>query len=148
MNVNRKKSERGNAMLEFALSWSVMSLLFTGVFQYGYSFYSYNQLMSSVSGAAEIASKMQYDTGNPAAYTTAIQNLVLYGDETPKTSPLVPGLTASNVSVTVNMSNSFPTDVTVKIVNYQINSLFNTWTVNGKPRATVAYLGQVTCSTC
>src|ERR1700686_488011 len=75
-----KPSERGNALLEFALGWSVLWLVFSGVFQFGYSFYTYNVLMTAVANAPEIGSKLSYDTGTPATYTTALKNMVLYGD--------------------------------------------------------------------
>jgi hypothetical protein len=82
MRIVRKKSERGNAMLEFAIGFAVLWFLFTGVYQFGYAFYMYNVLQTATANAAELGSKMSYDTGDPSGYQTALQNMVVYGDET------------------------------------------------------------------
>jgi Flp pilus assembly protein TadG len=143
-----KKSERGNALLEFALGFALLWALFTGLYQFGYSFYVYNAVMTSVENASELGSKMTYDTANPSQFTTAVTNMVLYGNTTAGTNPIVPGLSSSNVTVNLNLQSSVPTDVTVSISNYAVDCLFTKFTFNGKPRATAVYMGQVTCSTC
>jgi hypothetical protein len=107
-----------------------------------------------VSNAAELGAKISYDTGNPAAFSTTLQNMVLYGDETAGTSPIVSGLTASmvNVSVTATGTSSVPSDVTISIGSattpYNINAMFGSMALKGKPRVTVKFLGQATCSSC
>ena len=149
MKPLRTRRERGNALIEFAIGWSVLWLLFAGVWQFGYSFYVYNTLMTSVAGAAELGSKMDYDTGNPTNFSTALQNMVVYGDETAGTTPIVPGLTTSNVNVAVTLdAQSMPRDVTITIQNYTINAIFQSFTPTNKPRATTKFFGQVSCSTC
>ena len=148
MIKSNKKSERGNALLEFALGFAVLWALFAGLYQFGYSFYVYNEVMTSVENAAELGAKMTYDTANPSNFTTAVTNMVLYGNTTAGTSPIVPGLASSNVSVNLNLQNSIPSDVTVSISNYSVDCLFTKFTFNGKPRATAVYMGQITCSTC
>ena len=102
MKNSRNKRERGNALLEFALGWSLLWALFAGIYQFGYSFYVYNTVMTSVANAAQLGSKMTYDTANPSQFTTALQNMVVYGNTTAGTSPIVPGLATSNVGVSVN----------------------------------------------
>jgi len=148
MIKSNKKSERGNALLEFALGFAVLWALFAGLYQFGYSFYVYNEVMTSVENAAELGAKMTYDTANPSNFTTAVTNMVLYGNTTAGTSPIVPGLASSNVSVNLNLQNSIPSNVTVSISNYSVDCLFTKFTFNGKPRATAVYMGQITCSTC
>jgi Flp pilus assembly protein TadG len=148
MRRQRNKSQKGTAILEFAISWSVLIALLTGVYQFGYTFYIYNQLMTSVSNAAELGSKMDYDTQQSSNYTTALKNMVVYGDTTAQTSPIVTGLTASNVNVNVTLVNSIPQDLTITITGYTVNAVFTSFTFSGKPRATVAYLGHVICSGC
>ena len=69
----RRKRERGNAVLEFAIGWSVLWAIFGGVYQYGYSFYVYNRLMTAVSNAAQLGSKIGYDTGNSSDFTGKLQ---------------------------------------------------------------------------
>ena len=145
-----KNSQRGGAMIEFAISWVVIWLVFTGVYQFGYSFYVYNALQTAVSDAAQLGAKMNYDTDSPSLFTTSLTNMVVYGDTTvPQNGKaIVLGLTAANVSVSVNPSSAMPTDVTVMIQNFQVDALFTKYTFNGKPRATAAYQGHVTCSGC
>lgn len=144
----KRINQRGNAIIEFALSWTLLSLLFMGSYQFGYSFYIYNQLMSCAAGAGDLASRLDYDTGDPSSFTTKIQNMVLYGDTTAGTTTLVPNLTASNVSVSVTTVSSIPTDVTISITNFSINAIFRTFTFSDKPRVTVAYVGHIVCASC
>jgi Flp pilus assembly protein TadG len=149
MNAKGKKGKRGAALVEFALGWSFLWLLFAGVWEFGYSFYIYNALLTAVSGAAELGAKMDYDTANPSAFTTALQNMVVYGDETAGATPIVPGLSTSNVNVSVTLdAQSMPRAVTVNIQNYTINSIFQSFSPTNKPRATTKFYGQISCSTC
>jgi Flp pilus assembly protein TadG len=143
-----KKSERGNALVEFAIGWSLLWFLFFGVYQFGYAFYIYNTLMTQVANAAELASKLDYDSANLSAYQTKLQNMVVYGDETSTNlNPVVPGLATSNVNVTLN-NTTIPQDVTITVTGYTIDAFFTKFALNNKPRATVAYYGNISCSTC
>src|SRR5579863_2576577 len=101
VGTRRAKGQRGNALLEFSIGFFLLWLLFSGTYVFGYSFYVYNRLLAATNDAAELGAKISYDTGNPSAFTTTLQNMVLYGQETAGTSPIVPGLTANNVSVSV-----------------------------------------------
>ena len=148
MRIRRNKSERGNALLEFALGFSVLWALFAGIYQFGYSFYIYNTMLTSVGNAAELGSKMTYDTGSPSTYTSALKNMVVYGNTAAGTTPIVPGLATSNVTVTVNPAGGIPTDLTITINNFTIDAVFARFTFNGKPRGTAVYMGNIICSTC
>ena len=148
MKTIKNKSERGNALLEFALGWSILWALFAGIYQFGYTFYVYNTVLTSVANAAELGSKMTYDTASPTTYSDALKNMVVYGSTTAGTTPIVRGLATSNVTVTVNLAGTIPSDVTITINNYSIDAVFTTFTFNGKPRATTVFMGQVSCSTC
>ena len=143
-----RKSERGNAVLEFALGWSILWMMFSGVYQVGYAYYVYNVLMTSVSDAAQLGAKLGYDTADPSTYQTKLKNMVVYGDTTAGTTPIVPGLTTGNVNVTMNPTNGTPQDLTITISSYTINGFFTSYTLNNKPRATMLYYGQISCSTC
>jgi Flp pilus assembly protein TadG len=145
----KRKAQRGNALIEFAIGWSVLWLIFAGVFQFGYSFYIYNVLQTQVANAAELGSFKQYDVSTPSNFTTTLQNMVLYSDETAGTTPCVPGLAAANVNVNVTTdSTGTPHDVTVSIQNYTISAIFASFTPTNKPRATVKYMGDTICSAC
>lgn len=145
--VRRRKSSGGNALIEFALAWSVLWMLFFGVYQFGYAFYVYNALQAAVANAAQLGSKMSYDTGTPSTYTTALKNLVVYGDETAGTTTLVPNLTTSQVSVVVSPTD-YPTTVSVAINGYTIDAFFKKFALTYKPQATTGFFGKVICSGC
>ena len=147
--TNGRKSQRGNVLVEFALSWSLIWLLFSGLYHYGYSFCMYNMLQTSVANAAQLASQLDYDTSATSNFTSQIKSMALYGDPSAASGTLlVPGLGSANVAVNVTLSSGVPTDITVDIVNFSFSTIFNTVSLNGKPRVTVAYRGQVTCSAC
>jgi Flp pilus assembly protein TadG len=149
MKTLKHKSERGNALLEFALGFSLLWALFAGIYQFGYSFYVYNTVLTSVGNAAELGSKMTYDTASPSTYTTALKNMVVYGSTTAGSTPIVPGLSTANVTVTPNTpGGSIPTDLTITINNFTIDAVFTRFTFNGKPRGTAVYMGNIICSTC
>ncbi|HLG99412.1 MAG TPA: TadE/TadG family type IV pilus assembly protein [Bryobacteraceae bacterium] len=152
MSVSKRKRQRGNALVEFAIGWSVLWAIFAGVWQFGYSFYIYNLLQTAVADAAELGAKMDYDiadTANPTQFQQKLQNMVVYADETAGTNPIVPGIAISNVSVAVTLdSQSMPRAVTVSITNYRISAVIGNFMLINKPRATTKYYGTITCSTC
>ena len=110
-----------------------------------------NALQMAVANAAELGSQIDYDvgdTGNPTSFQQKLQNMVVYGDETAGTKPIVPGLTTANVNVAVTLdAQSIPRDITITITGYTINAIFKSFALN-KPRATTKFLGQIICSTC
>lgn len=137
-------NRRGNVMIEFAIGSGLLLAAFTGTFQFGYTFLQYNNLENAVARGARYASLVPYDsaTTNPSvAFKTAVQNMVLYGTPTAGVSPVLPGLTAANVNLTVTFTNKIPTLMTVSISNYTINSLFSKNTLKTKPQVAYAYQG-------
>jgi len=138
-------TQRGGAIIEFALSFAFLFTVFTGVFQFGYAFYQYNSLENAVRGGARYASLRVYDssTSTPsAAYLTAIRNMVLYGNPTGGVVPITRGLTPEKVSVTVTFERNVPHLVTVAITNYQIDAVFTTLSLNNKPKVSFPFLGR------
>src|SRR5712692_2006170 len=117
------KRRRGNALVELTLSLTFLSALFLGTWQYGYAFYIYAELEQSVRAGARYASLLAYNSGTSTplpAFTTAVQNVVVYGDPAPAAgaTPVAPGLTTANVSVTPTWDSNAPTQMTVAIINY------------------------------
>jgi hypothetical protein len=141
-------SRRGSALIEFALGWGVLWMLFTGVFQFGYCFYRYNKLMTSTSNAALYAATLTYDVTHPDQYKTKVANMVVYGDPSGGTAPVIPGLTASNVNVNLNPIGSMPMDITITVQNFNIDVVFKTFSFTDKPRVTTVYMGNILCSGC
>jgi Flp pilus assembly protein TadG len=142
-------SRRGNAMIEFALSSTLLIYAFTGVFQFGYSMYLYNELEAGVRAGIRYASlagiSNNADSSIPAAYTTAVQNMVVYGTPSPGASPVpvIKGLTPGVVTVGVNFDTGHvPTDVSVQISTYSVDAIFKTFTFANKPVLKMPYFGK------
>jgi len=149
MKLIRRKSERGNALLEFALGFSLLWMLFSGIYQIGYAYYIYDRLTVATADAVQLGSRLPYDIGSPNTFKTTLQNMVLYGSETAGTYPIVPNLTAANVAVDAHPdANMVPRYVTVNITGYTINALFTSFSLPNKPGATGLYYGQIACSGC
>ena len=132
-------------MLEFGIAAAVILPIFAGSFQYGYSYYVYNNLQTSVRAAGRYAAARTYDsaTATPsAAFTTAVKNMAVYGNPLGGTRSVAPNLTTDKVAVSVAFSMGTPSQVAVQVNNFQINGVFGTVTLNGKPRATFPYLGR------
>jgi Flp pilus assembly protein TadG len=147
-----KRTQRGSVMLEFALSSLLLISVFTGTFQFGYTFYVYNKLETAVIGATRYASINGITNNNnqdvPTSFSTRVKNMAVYGTPTPATgaTPVAPGLTTGNISVGVTFADAGtasnrPTDVTVEVTNYQVDAVFKTFTFSGKPALRMSYTG-------
>lgn len=138
------RGRAGNIMTEFALGSGILVMAFVGTFQFGYTFLQYNNLQNAVARGARYASLIPYDsttTAPSAAFSSAVKNMVLYGSSTAGTSPALPGLTTTNVNLTVTFANGVPSAMTISISGYSINSIVATSTLTNKPKVTYAYQG-------
>lgn len=141
----RRRERRGNALVEFALSFGLLFAVFAGVFQFGYTYYVYNILLSAVRGGARYASVRVYDSGTStpsSAYLTAVRNTVVYGNPSGSGQALAPGLTPQNVSVTVDMEKNVPARITVAISSYTVDSVVQSFTLTNKPKLTFPFTGR------
>ncbi len=137
--------KRGNAMIEFALSFAILVPVFLGTYEFGYAFYIYNEMQTAVRGGARYASLRTYDsaTSTPSeAFVVAVQNMVVYGDPSGGAQPVVPGLAPENVTVTVSFESGIPRRVTVGINDFQANAVVDMLEFSTKPRVTVPYTGR------
>ena len=155
MNLGRTRSrERGDALIEFALSFFLIFAVFAGIFQFAYSFYVYNTLVTAVREGARYASIKPYDstTTTPSnKFLAAVQNMVVYRDADPAngTATVVAGLQPSNVALTVTGGPTggtlnAPTQMTVSITGFTVDAVFGTWNLTGKPNCTFPYTGILT----
>ncbi len=134
----------GNVILEFALAFPLLFLLLSGMYQFGYSFFVYNQLQSAVRTGGRYAGTTDFDGGQSgASFRSRIRNVVVYGVTSGGTTPVVNGLTTAQVSVTwLADSKGIPQTITVRISGFSFYAVFRTFTLSNKPKATFIYLGQ------
>jgi Flp pilus assembly protein TadG len=135
---------RGNAMVEFAVAFGLLFPVLAGSFQFGYAFYLYNEMQTAVRAGARYASLLTYDSANatPSSnYENAIKNMVVYGDPAGGSTPIVAGLTPSNVTVSVAFDLGLPSEITVGVNNYRANTTVAMLDFNRKPHVTVPFVG-------
>src|SRR4051794_12236397 len=76
--VGRHK-QKGHAMIELALSATLMMSFLAGTFQFGYTFYVYNQLVTAVGNGGRYAAIRTYRAATPQDVekgAAAIRNFV------------------------------------------------------------------------
>jgi Flp pilus assembly protein TadG len=139
--------QRGHAMLELAVSAGVMISCLAGTFQFGYTFYAYNQLVTAVGNGGRYAAMRTYHGGSDADVEhdrRAIQNMVVYGDPNPATdaAPVLSKLTPEQVDVKWVMDDKgTPSAVDVAIREYSVDAVFKTFTFSGRPGVEFPYFG-------
>ena len=144
----RSRSQRGSALVEFALAAPLGILALAGTFQFGYAFYVYNQLQLSIRSGVRYASLMDYkgtSSACVAATKDTVKNVIVYGTTAPAAdaSPIVRGLSKSNINVNFNPdTNGVPGNITVSATAFTVDAVFTTFTFSGKPMASVPYVGR------
>src|SRR6266478_7448785 len=137
--MRRRTRQRGHVMLELAVSASVLVATMAGSFEFGYSFYVYNQLVTAVGNGGRYAAMRTYRAATPEDVEkgrAAIRNLVVYGDAQPGTgaAPVVPNLSPEQVRVGWTLDAfGAPSAVEVGIASYTVNAVFRTFTFSGRP---------------
>jgi Flp pilus assembly protein TadG len=147
MRKRTRARQRGNAMIEFALAFTVLFPTLTGVYQFGQAYYQYNNLETAVRAGARYASLRVYDSANSSptsAYRDAVRNVVLTGDPNSSNDSkqaIVP-LQPSNVEVLMTFQNGVPAFVTVQVVSYDLDAMFTKFRLNAKPKVVFPYIGR------
>jgi len=146
------RRQRGNAMIEFALSVGVLVPLFLGTFQFGYTFYIYDILSTQMRSGARYASMRAFTCKDAASITdfkTATKNMVLYGNPDGTGSVIAPGLTAGMIDVQIKDrlganadKNSVPAYVAVTTLNYNMDAVVRKFNFNNKPYVYFPYVGR------
>ncbi len=134
-------------MLELAVSAGVMISCLAGTFQFGYTFYAYNQLVTAIGNGGRYAAMRTYHGGSEADVELdrrAIQDMVVYGDPNPATdaAPVLAKLTPQQVEVRWVMDDKgAPSAVDVSIREYSVDAVFKTFTFAGRPGVEFPYIG-------
>jgi Flp pilus assembly protein TadG len=135
-------------MLELAIAAGVMLTCLAGTFQFGYTFYVYNQLVTAVGNGARYAAQRSYRTASAADIdrgNAAIRNMVVYGDAQPSNdvAPVVAGLKPEQVKIEwIGKEGRAPDAVDVSIHDYTVNAIFRAFTFDGKPFVEFPYIGR------
>jgi Flp pilus assembly protein TadG len=145
-----KRDDRGLQLVELAIAVPVLVLLFAAAAEFGRYFQEYTTLAKGSRVAARyLATACTNGADDPAA-----KNLVVFGNAAGTGSPIVNGLTVSNVEIqrsnaAGNPTAGLPVTVTVKIVNFNHTPLFNLGQLMGnslsmniavKPSVTMRFL--------
>ncbi|MGB9611469.1 MAG: TadE/TadG family type IV pilus assembly protein, partial [Bryobacteraceae bacterium] len=136
--------ERGAVLVELALLAPLLVTLVLGAIHFGYLFYLYNSLEKCVRDGARYAASRTFVSA--ASFSTAIRTVTAYG-AVGSSTPIVPGLDPSKVTVTVLQYdvNGRPVRIRVAINGWQYNGVlspfFGTVTLNGKPALEMPFLG-------
>ncbi|HEV8431343.1 MAG TPA: TadE family protein [Pyrinomonadaceae bacterium] len=117
MNMKQVKRfnsrERGATMVEFAIAVTVFLTSMFGVIEFGRALWVHNALTDAARRGA------RYATLHTPAEIANVKNVVVYGDEAGGSQPLVPNLTAENVTVNYSDIAVNKGTVSVGITNYQ-----------------------------
>jgi len=128
------RRERGSAMIEFAGALVLLSTMFTGIFQIGYTFFTYSTLVNAVRSGARYASlrAASGDVPDPQL-AKSVANMVVYGDPQPAANahPVVRGLKGDDVELILG-----PSTATVNVRDFEIDALFTKIKLAGRPTVT------------
>ena len=104
-------------MIELAVSAAVMVTCIAGTFQFGYTFYVYNQLVTAVGNGGRYAAVCTYTAQDVDKRNQSIRNMVVYGDPqpAPDARPVVNGLTPDLVDVNWTVESGAPSAVSIAI---------------------------------
>jgi Flp pilus assembly protein TadG len=135
----KRRLQRGHAILELAISAGVMVTCLGGTFQFGYTFYVYNQLVSAVGDGARYAS-VRPRSNDLESEKTAIRNMVVYGESRPgaEAVPTVRNLKPEQVDVEYAEDGS---TVRVEIRGYRVDAVFTEFEFTGRPGVEFPYIG-------
>ena len=142
-----RKDERGTQLVEAAIVVPIFLMLFAATAEFGRYFYEYTTLAKAAQAGARYLSSNMVE---PIEDTRA-KNLVVYGNTAGTGTPILPGLATTQVEII--REGAFPLvpdTVTIKIINYQHQSIFNlgaltntvglSLNVDVKPSVTMRYL--------
>jgi Flp pilus assembly protein TadG len=141
------RDERGLQLVEVAIVIPIFIVLFAAVAEFGRYFYEYTTLAK----AARVGTRYLSVVPVTSTEDAIAKNIVVYGNPAGSGSPILAGLSPSNVVITRQGGVPIlPQTVKVEIVNYQhqpifdlgalINSKKLSMNVDVKPSVTMRYL--------
>ena len=142
-----RRDERGIQFVELAIVLPIFLLLFGAVGEFGRFFYEYN----SVAKAARVGARYLTTSKVSATEDNMVKNLVVYGNYAGTGSPVVSGLSTSNVVISRQGGVPvLPETVTVQIVGFKHQPIFDlgamtripslSLNIDVKPSVTMRYM--------
>ena len=113
---NFKQDESGATLIEYAISATVLIMATFAVLEFGRAVWAHNALTDAARRGARYAVLNQPGSGED----TKIKNLVVYGNTSGGTQPLLPGLSTANVQISRTSDFSVNSGTaTVSITGYE-----------------------------
>jgi Flp pilus assembly protein TadG len=124
------RSERGTQLVELAIVLPVLVLMLGAAAEFGRFFYTYQTLAKATrTGARYLTTESATGVNDPKA-----ENLIVFGNESGTGTPVVSGLTDEHVRISRSGGTAaFPERVTVKIVGYTYEPIFDLGKLVGNP---------------
>ena len=97
----RIRNNKGQSLVEMALVCMIFFFLLFGILEFGRALYTYNTIVQNTRAAARWAVVNVLDNSDVADIAKT-KNVVLYGNPTGSGTPLLIGMTAAMVNVSVN----------------------------------------------
>jgi hypothetical protein len=137
--MRARDARTGSALIEFAAALVLLSGMFAGIFQVGYTFFTYTKLVNAVRAGARYASLEAGKSNNAdPEFKESVVSMVVYGDPRPRdgAKPVVPGLRPDNVELTLGTSAA-----TVSVRDYAVDAIFTKVKLVGRPTVTFPLTG-------
>jgi Flp pilus assembly protein TadG len=134
MKLQRSK---GSALIEFAGALILLSGMFTGIFQVGYTFFTYSSLVNAVRAGARYASLHAPNAGTvDPEFRKNVANMVVYGEPRPAegVKPVIRGFKVDNVDLVLGASTA-----TVSVRDFEVDALFMKVKLAGRPTVTFPF---------
>lgn len=142
-----RRDERGVQLVEAAIVLPIFLVLFAATAEFGRYFYEYTTLAKASRSGARYLSTSEVGTVGD----TAAKNIIVFGNPAGTGSPLLPNLATSHVTIIREGGVPLlPERVTVKIVGYQHEPIFDLGALTGisglstnvsvQPSVTMRYL--------
>ena len=111
---NFKQDERGSTLVEYAIGATVFIMATFAVLEFGRAVWAHNALSDAARRGARYAVLNQSDKD------TAVRNIVVYGNPSGGTQPLLPGLSTTHVQISRTSDFSVNSGTaTVSITGYE-----------------------------
>ena len=145
-----RRDDRGLQLVELAIALPILIVLFAAVAEFGRYFQAYTTLAKG----SRVAARYLATAPPGGCEDLNAKNLVVYGNLAGTGSPIVNGLTVSNVVITRRdevgaVTSGFPATVTIEITNFKHTPIFDlgklmktslTMNIDIKPSVTMRYL--------